>query len=127
KTALTQGRHAARELLTVADRLEEFPRCVTALGEGRLSLDQVAVIAEHAGQGSDAHYAHLAASASVSQLRTAVKSEPRPDPEPVRDPFADADEEPEPAPVPRPEITSTCDADYTYWRIKLPHEQSARF
>ncbi len=119
--------HNAKTITTVADRLEEFPRCVTALGEGRLSLDQVAVIAEHAGQGSDAHYAHLAASASVSQLRTAVKSEPRPDPEPVRDPFADADEEPEPAPVPRPEITSTCDADYTYWRIKLPHEQSARF
>ena len=33
---------------------------------------------------SDAHYAQLAAVATVNQLRTAVKLEPRPDPDPTR-------------------------------------------
>ena len=47
-----------------------------------MSLDQVGVIAERAGDGSDAHYALLAESATVTQLRTAIKLEPRPDPDP---------------------------------------------
>ena len=47
-----------------------------------LSLDQVGVIAERAADGSDEHYAQLAAVATVTQLRTAIKLEPRPDPDP---------------------------------------------
>src|ERR1700759_831726 len=35
----------AHTISTVARRLEEFPRCVQSLREGRLSLDQVGVIA----------------------------------------------------------------------------------
>ncbi|WNG87768.1 HNH endonuclease signature motif containing protein [Mycobacterium sp. ITM-2016-00317] len=119
--------HNAETVITIADRQDEFPRCVTALREGRLSLDQVGVIAERAGEGSDEHYAQLAESASVTQLRTALKQEPRPEPEPVIDPLADDDEPAAPPPAPRPEITSTSDADYTYWRIKLTHDQSAKF
>src|SRR6476469_3993900 len=76
----------AHTIATVAHRLEEFPRCVAGLREGRLSLDQVGVIAGRAAAGSDEHYAELAASASVSQLRTAVKLEPRPEPRPDPDP-----------------------------------------
>jgi len=72
----------AHTIATVAHRLGEFPRCGAGLREGRLSLDQVGVIAGRAAAGSDEHYAVLAASASVSQLRTAVKLEPRPDPRP---------------------------------------------
>ena len=68
----------AHTITTVAGRLEEFPRCVAAMAEGRLSLDQVGVIAARAGAGSDQHYAQLAAVATVNQLRTAVKLEPRP-------------------------------------------------
>src|SRR5690349_17545650 len=71
----------AHTIATIAGRLEEFPRCVQGMREGRLSLDQVGVIAARAGEGSDAHYAELAAVATVSQLRTAVKLEPRPEPE----------------------------------------------
>jgi uncharacterized protein DUF222 len=56
----------AHTFTTVADRLEEFPRCAAAMREGRLSLDQVGVIAGRAGEGSDAHYAQLAAVAGVS-------------------------------------------------------------
>ena len=74
----------AQTITTIADRCEEFPRCVQGLRDGWLSLDQVGVIAERAGQGSDEHYAQLARYATVSQLRTAVKLEPRPNPTPGR-------------------------------------------
>ena len=72
----------AHTIATVARRLEAFPLCAQGMAEGRLSLDQVGVIAARAGEGSDAHYAQLASVATVNQLRTAVKLEPRPEPEP---------------------------------------------
>jgi hypothetical protein len=68
----------AHTIATVAHRLEEFPLCAQGMREGRLSLDQVGVIAAQAGEGSDEHYAELARCATVNQLRTAVKLEPRP-------------------------------------------------
>ncbi|ORV85891.1 hypothetical protein AWC11_18425 [Mycobacterium interjectum] len=103
----------AHTITTVARRLEEFPRCAAGLREGRLSLDQVGTIAARAGQGSDQHYADLAAVATVSQLRTAVKLEPRPDPEA--------------APAPEASITKTCGEELTCWRIRLPHVDAAKF
>ena len=39
----------AHTISTVARRLEEFPRCAQGLREGRLSLDQVGVIAARGG------------------------------------------------------------------------------
>ncbi|EID17992.1 hypothetical protein MXEN_00930, partial [Mycobacterium xenopi RIVM700367] len=63
----------AHTIAAVARRLEEFPRCAAGLVEGRLSLDQVGVIAAGAAAGSDEHYAQLAAVATVNQLRTAVR------------------------------------------------------
>src|SRR3954468_2371930 len=101
----------AHTIATVAHRLEEFPLCAAGMREGRLSLDQVGVIAARAAEGSDEHYAELAAVATVSQLRTAVKLEPRPEPDP----------EPGPRPEPQPSITQSSDEEYTTWRIKLPH------
>ena len=71
----------AHTIATVARRLEEFPRCAAGLRQGRVSLDQVGVIAARAGEGSDEHYAQLAQFATVHQLRTAVKLEPRPEPD----------------------------------------------
>ncbi|WP_260937870.1 13E12 repeat family protein, partial [Mycolicibacterium llatzerense] len=76
----------AEVMVAVAHRLEEFPRCAEAMREGRLSLDQVGVVAEHAADGSDEHYAQFAESATVTQLRKAVKLEPRPEPEPESKP-----------------------------------------
>ncbi len=73
----------AHTIATVAHRLEEFPRCAAGMRQGRLSLDQVGVVAARAGAGSDSH-AQLAQVATVNQLRTAVKLEPRPDPTPAR-------------------------------------------
>jgi hypothetical protein len=120
KTGITP--HNADTMVAVARRVDEFPLCVEGLREGRLSLDQVGVIAEHAAEGSDAHYAELAAVATVTQLRTATKLEPRPDPDP--------DVEPDPGPRPRPEpkraITKDVHDDYTTYRITLPRLEAAK-
>ncbi|CAM2765510.1 HNH endonuclease signature motif containing protein [Mycobacterium simiae] len=103
----------AHTIAAVAHRLAEFPRCVAGMREGRLSLDQVGVIAARAGAGSDEHYAELAAVATVNQLRTAVKLEPRP--------------EPESRPGPQASITHTCTEQFSCWRITLPHLDAATF
>ncbi len=103
----------ARAISTVARRLEEFPRCAQGMREGRLSLDQVGVIAARAGEGSDEHYAQLARVATVNQLRTAVSLEPRP--------------EPDPGPPPQASITKTSDEQFSCWRIKLGHLDAAKF
>ena len=103
----------AHTIATVARRLEEFPRCAQGMREGRLSLDQVGVIAALAGEGSDEHYAELARCATVNQLRTAVKLEARP--------------KPDPRPEPQSSITKTSDEEFSYWRIKLPHLDAAKF
>ncbi len=113
----------AETIVAVADRLDEFPRCTTGLREGRLSLDQVGVIAERAGDGSDAHYVQLAQYATVTQLRTAVKQEPPPQPDPTPE---DADEEVAPPPEPERSITKTTDSTHTTWRIRLPHDEAAK-
>ncbi|MEE6138891.1 HNH endonuclease signature motif containing protein [Mycobacterium sp. 050128] len=104
----------AHTIATVAHKLAEFPRCAQGMKEGRLSLDQVGVIAARAGEGSDEHYAELAAVATVSQLRTAVKLEPRPEPDSARQ-------------SPQASITQTSDEEFTCWRIKLPHLDAAKF
>jgi len=106
----------AATIATVAHRLEEFPRCAAGMREGRLSLDQVGVIAARAGEGSDEPYAELAAVATVNQLRTAVKLEPRPELESRSD-----------RPEPQASITKTSDDESSCWRIKLPHPDAAKF
>ena len=96
----------AHTIAAIASRSAEFPRCVAGLREGRLSLDQVGVIAERAADGSDEHYAALAEVASVSQLRTAIKLEPRP--------------QPDPQPERQSSISKTSDGHSTIWRITCP-------
>jgi hypothetical protein len=103
----------AHTIATVAHRLEEFPRCAAGMREGRLSLDQVGVIAGRAADGSDQHYAQLAGVATVNQLRTAVKLEPRP--------------EPDPRPEPKRSITKTTGEHSSCYRITLPHLEAAKF
>ncbi|BBX65391.1 hypothetical protein MSAS_45650 [Mycobacterium saskatchewanense] len=103
----------AHTITAVARRLAEFPRCAQGLREGRLSLDQVGVIAARAGEGSDEHYAQLAGVATVTQLRTAIKLEPRP--------------EPQPRPEPERSIIKTSSEESTCWRITLPHPDAAKF
>ncbi len=103
----------AHTITTVARRLQEFPRCAQGLKQGRLSLDQLGVIAAGAGAGSDAHYEQLAGVATVAQLRTAVRLEPRPDPEPAPEVLAS--------------ITTTSGPGFSRWRITLPPVEAAAF
>lgn len=105
----------AHAISVVAHRLEEFPRCARGMREGRLSLDQIGVIAAGAGKGSDEHYAQLAAVATVNQLRTAIKLEPRTDAEPDR------------RQPPQRTITKTSGEQSASWRITLPHDEAATF
>ena len=104
----------ARAVSAVARRVETFPRCAAGLRSGSLSLDQVEVIAERAADGSDEHYAELAESATVSQLRTAIRLAPRPDEEPPR-------VEPERS------VTKLTEETFAEWRIRLPHVEAAVF
>ncbi len=103
----------AQTIAALAQRVDEFPRCVAGLREGRLSLDQVGIIAEKAGKGSDEHYVSLAEVATVNQLRTALNLEPRPDPDP--------------APEPQRSITKTTTEHGACWRITLGHVEAATF
>ena len=128
KTGVSPSR--AETIAAVAHRLEELPQCVAGLREGKLSLDQVGVIAQRAAHGSDAHFSELAQCATVSQLRTALKLQPKPEPHPQSDAEADAEAEaegPVSDPGPQPSITQTSDDQYTYWQIRLPHVESAMF
>ncbi|WP_156664429.1 DUF222 domain-containing protein, partial [Mycobacterium sp. 852002-51057_SCH5723018] len=103
----------AHTIATIAGRLQEFPRCAQGLREGRFSLDQVGVIAARGGKGSDEHYAQLAQCATVTQLRTAVKLEPRP--------------HPESGPEPEGSFTTTSTEQGSCYRIALGHLDAAKF
>ncbi len=105
-------RHA-ETMVAVAHRMDDLPRCTQGLRDGRVSLDQIGVIAEGGGQGCDEHYAELVKVATVVQLRTAVKQEPRP--------------EPESTPEPTRKITKIENDDSTTWRITLPKVEAAKF
>ncbi len=111
----------AHTISAIASRLPEFPRCAQGMREGRLSADQVGVIAARGEAGSDEHYAQLAAVATVTQLRTAVKLEPRPQPEP----------EPQPGPGSEPgfegSFTTTTDERGSCYRIALGPHEAAKF
>ncbi len=109
----------AATIATVAHRIDEFPRCAAGMREGRFSLDQVGVIAARAAQGSDEHYAQLAEVATVNQLRTAVKLEPRPQPQPESDSG--------PRPEPPRAISTTVGEQSATFKITLPHAEAATF
>ncbi|OAN36083.1 HNH endonuclease signature motif containing protein [Mycolicibacterium iranicum] len=104
--------HNATSVMTVAGRSEELPRCTAALREGRLSLDQVQVIADRSGPESDAHYLHIAERMTVAQLRTAVALEPKP--------------VPEPKPEPGPSISKSVKGEYTTYRIRVNNFEAAK-
>ena len=120
----------AQTIAAIAHRFDEFPQCTQGLREGRFSVDQVGVIAERGLPGSDEHFATMARCATVSQLRTALKMQPKLTPEP--EPVDEADDEDEDSEVvvdrgPQVSITSTSDEQFTYWNIALPHVENAAF
>jgi hypothetical protein len=57
--------HNAQTVVAIAQRWEQFPHCAEGMRAGRFSLDQIGAIAHGAAEGSDAHYAQLAAVVDV--------------------------------------------------------------
>ena len=94
----------AKTIATVAHRLAEFPRCAQVCG--RVGCRWIRSGSSPGGRPRDlmSIMRSWPAVATVNQLRTAVKLEPRPEPEP------DADPDPEPG----ASITKTSDEKYTY-------------
>ena len=104
----------AGTITAVAHRLAEFPRCAQGMREGQLSLDQVGVIAERAGEGSDEHYAELASVAWSVSCVPRSSCEPRPEPESAAEHRSAS-------------ITKTSDEHARCWRIRLPDVEAANF
>jgi len=90
KLGVSPGR--AKVLAGIARRVGELPETTGLLREGLLSEDQAGAIAERAPAGTDSHYAELARSLTVSQLRQALRAAPKPE-----------STEPDPSPAPKPE------------------------
>jgi len=126
----------AKDLVATAQRAAALPETMAGMAEGVISEDQVAVIARKAPEGMDHHFADLARSASVSQLRTALRiarqaQPPVPDPTPASDPQpSDEDETSTPAPPVEPEGDRQVSAwfdEFGTWnaRVQLPAEEGA--
>ncbi len=62
-------RHTVSKLVKVARRVPELPEVMNLLRQGRVTLDQVAVVAQHAPAAFSADVAEFAQYATVSQLR----------------------------------------------------------
>ena len=100
----------AKTITTVAQRGAAFPRCVGQLQQGRLSLDQVGVIAARAGRDP------TSTTPSWRRWPPSTSYGPRSSSNPP---------DPDPHPQPQASITKNTDEHFTWWRIKLPHAQAA--
>jgi hypothetical protein len=111
------SRGRARDLTAIAGRLDDLPQTTGLLREGRLSADQVAVIAKRAPAETDGRYADLAQQMTVTQIQRALRSAEHPPPGP----------EPAPArpPVEREVITWWDDDDAWNARVRLPKVDGA--
>jgi Domain of unknown function (DUF222)/HNH endonuclease len=103
----------AKAIATVARRSDAFPRCTGELREGRRHWIRSVSSPHEPRMALMLHYAELAAVATVNQLQTAIKLEPRPDPDPRPDPQAS--------------ISKSSTETSTSWRITLPHLEAAKF
>src|SRR6478672_8634700 len=70
RAGLSRGQAAA--MILVGRRAEELPATAAALREGRISLDQAAVVARHTPAEFDATVAEFAEHATVTQLQRSV-------------------------------------------------------
>jgi hypothetical protein len=65
----------ARQIATIADRVDDFPLLIGAFGRGELSLDQVYEVAARAPAWADRHVTEFALVATVRQLRRMIRDE----------------------------------------------------
>ena len=69
------SRGRARQIATIADRVDEFPLLMAAFGRGELSVDQVYVVAAKAPAWADRHVTEFALVATVPQLQRMIRDE----------------------------------------------------
>ncbi|WP_343990705.1 DUF222 domain-containing protein, partial [Terrabacter terrae] len=101
RAGLSRGQAAA--VLLVARRASELPATAAALREGRISLDQAAVVARHTPAEFDTTVAQFAQHATVTQLQRSVSRYDFTLPEPTVN--AAGELIPEPPEQPEPETT----------------------
>jgi hypothetical protein len=106
----------AKDLVAVAERLDDLPVTTGLLRDGLLSVDQVAAVAKKAPSSPDAdeHFAGLARQMTVSQLQRALRSATNPP------------TQPEPTPAPERQIATWWDDD-DCWnaKVRLPKVDGA--
>lgn len=71
KTGL--DRHTVRKIVTVARRVGELPELMVSLHQGRLTLDQAAVVSAHTPASYSTDVTEFAEHATVTQLRRGLK------------------------------------------------------
>src|SRR5918994_337443 len=87
------SRGRARQIATIADRVDDFPLLMAAFRRGQLSIDQVYVVAATAPAWADRHVSEFALVATVPQLQRMIRDEnfegdpddPQPQPAPTTD------------------------------------------
>jgi hypothetical protein len=97
RTAISPER--ARQIVSIAERAAELPRCMEHFRSGELAIDQMAAIAKRAPWWTDSQMAGLAARLTVGQLRRLLAQYPFPlipapadhDPDSVTDASHDED------------------------------------
>ena len=115
RAGLSRGQ--ARAVVLLANRAAELPATARALREGRLSLDQAAVVARHTPTEFDESVAEFAQYATVPQLQRAV---PRYDFTPVDPDPADPPDDEQPPPQQQEQQDER--ASLSMW-----HDQDGRF
>lgn len=113
KAGMSPGR--ARDLVKLAERIDELPAAVEALSAGQLTMDQAAQIARHVPASYDESVTEFAKVATVSQLRRAL-----PD-------YGYEAPEAKPKDSPRPEYSVSMGEDDRGWWLNahLPLDQGA--
>jgi hypothetical protein len=71
----------ARHIVTIAERVEDFPECVATFRLGELSLEQMGAIAKRAPAWTDAQMAGLGTKSTVRQIQRLLATYPFPDDE----------------------------------------------
>jgi hypothetical protein len=69
----------ARHIVTIAERIGEFPECVATFRRGELSLEQMGAIAKRAPSWTDAQMAGLGTKSTVRQIQRLLATYPFPD------------------------------------------------
>jgi hypothetical protein len=68
----------ARQIVTIAERVDELPVCAAAFGRGELAIDQMAAIAKRAPWWTDQQVCGHGATMTVTQLRRTLARYPFP-------------------------------------------------